>query len=184
MSDALISTLPLTPSAFAAAEQPQPRRLAIIASKGTLDMAYPPLVLATTAASMGWEAGIYFTFYGLYIIHKDYQQNLQVSPVGNPAMPPPLSAFPQVKVPNLMGVLPGMTEMATQMMKGWMNRAHLAPLMELLDIARELGVKLYACNTMIGVMGIHSDDLMDGVERVGSPAFLNFAAAADVQLFI
>lgn len=164
--------------------EPKPRRLAIIASKGTLDMAYPPLMLATTAASMGWEAGIYFTFYGLHIIHKDYQNQLQVSPVGNPAMPPPLPAFPALKVPTLMGALPGMTAMATSMMKGWMEKAHLAPITELLSIARELGVKLYACNTMIGVMGVDPADLLDGVERVGSPAFLDFAADADIQLFI
>jgi peroxiredoxin family protein len=163
---------------------PQPRRLAIIASKGTLDWAYPPLMLATTAASMGWEVAIYFTFYGLYIIHKNYQQQLQVSPVGNPAMPPPLPAFPQFKVPTLLGTLPGMTAMATDMMKGWMERAHLAPLTELLGVARDLGVKLYACNTMIGVMGVDPDDLIEGVERAGSPAFLDFAAEADVQLFI
>ena len=164
--------------------EPKRRRLAIIASKGTLDWAYPPLMLATTAASMGWEVGIYFTFYGLYIIHKDYQNQLQVSPVGNPAMPPPLAAFPQFKVPNLLGALPGMTAMATTMMKGWMEKAHLAPLGELLGIARELDVKLYACNTMIGVMGIDREDLMEGVECAGSPAFLDFAAEANIQLFI
>jgi len=162
----------------------KPRRLAIIASKGTLDWAYPPLMLATTAASMGWDVGIYFTFYGLYIIHKDYQNQLQVSPVGNPAMPPPLPAFPQFKVPTLLGTLPGMTAMATTMMKGWMEKAHLAPLGELLSIARELGVKLYACNTMIGVMGIDRADLMEGVECAGSPAFLDYAAEAHIQLFI
>lgn len=164
--------------------QPKQRRLAIIASKGTLDWAYPPLMLATTAASMGWEVAIYFTFYGLYILHKDFQQRLEVSSVGNPAMPPPIAALPALKVPTLLGALPGMTAMATGMMKGWMEKAHLAPIMELLGIAREFGVRLYACNTMIGVMGIDPDDLMDGVERAGSPAFLDFAAEADIQLFI
>lgn len=162
----------------------RPRRLALIASKGTLDWAYPPLMLATTAASMGWEAGIYFTFYGLYVIHKAYQDKLQVSPLGNPAMPPPLPAFPAFKMPMLLGALPGMTTMATGMMKGWMENAHLASITELLGIARELGVKLYACNTMIGVMGVNPADLIEGVECAGSPAFLDFAADADVQLFI
>lgn len=177
----------LTPAATVANSvngEYKPRRLALIASKGTLDWAYPPLMLATTAASMGWEAGIYFTFYGLYIIHKDYQDRLEVSAVGNPAMPPPLPAFPQLKVPNFISALPGMTAMATTMMNGWMERAHLAPIGELLGIARELGVKLYACNTMIGVMGVRPADLIDGVECAGSPAFLDFAAGAEVQLFI
>src|SRR5919198_2738145 len=109
-------------------------------------------MLATTAASMGWEVGIYFTFYGLDIIHKENQKHLAVSPVGNPAMPPPLPAIPQLKVPTLIGALPGMTAVAPSMMKSWMNRANLVPITELLEIARELGVHLYACNTMIGVM--------------------------------
>src|SRR5512141_997761 len=124
-----------------------PRRMAIIASKGTLDMAYPPLVLASTAASMGWEVAIYFTFYGLYVVHKDHFQHLQVSPVGNPAMPPPIHAFPQFKIPTILGALPGMTAMATAMMNRWMGDAHLVSIPELLQTARELGVHLYACNT-------------------------------------
>ncbi len=142
-------------------------------------MAYPPLILATTAASMGWEAGIFFTFTGLDIIHRKRQRQLSVSAVGNPAMPP----LP-VKVPTLVGALPGMTAVATAMMKGWLSRAHLAPVGELIDLARELGVQLFACNTTLAVMGIDPDDLIEGVERVGAPAFLDFAAGADVQLFI
>jgi peroxiredoxin family protein len=181
----MIETLtPFTSVAESTNGELKPRRLALIASKGTLDWAYPPLMLATTAASMGWEVGIYFTFYGLYIIHKAYQNRLEVSPVGNPAMPPPLAALPGLRVPTLLGAMPGMTAMATAMMNGWMERAHLAPIGELLGIARELGVKLYACNTMIGVMGVERADLIDGVECAGSPAFLDFAAGAEVQLFI
>ena len=88
------------------------KRLALVASKGTLDMAYPPLILATTATSLGWEAGIFFTFYGLDILHKDRLERLQVSPIGNPAMPPPISSVPGLKVPNLLGVVPGMTAVA------------------------------------------------------------------------
>jgi peroxiredoxin family protein len=159
------------------------RRLALIASKGTLDMAYPPLILGTTAASMGWEVGIFFTFYGLDIVHKERSKRLAVSPIGNPAMPPPIAAMP-IKVPNVVGMLPGMTTAATMMMKSWMDRAHLAPLDEMLAIAKELGVKMYACNTTMRVMGIEREDIMDGVEFAGSPAFLDFAADADVQLFI
>lgn len=165
------------------AEDVKPRRLALIASKGTLDMAYPPLVLATTAASMGWEVGIFFTFYGLDIIHRDRGHALRVSPVGNPAMPPPLAAVP-LRVPTLVAALPGMTSVATGMMKGWIERARLAPVPELLDIARELGVRLFACSTTLAVMGIAPEELIDGVERAGSPAFLDFAAESDVQLFI
>lgn len=161
----------------------KPRRIAIIASKGTLDMAYPPLILASAAASMGWEVGIFFTFYGLDIVHRKRQRKLSVSPVGNPAMPPPLKSFP-MKMPSLIASLPGMTAAATSMMKRWMKRAKMAPIMEVLDISRELGVRFFACNSSIGVMGIDPAELMDGVERAGAPAFLDFAAEADVQLFV
>ena len=161
-----------------------PRRLALIASKGTLDMAYPPLILGTTAASMGWEVGIFFTFYGLDIVHRDRHHKLAVSPIGNPAMPPPVPSIPAMKVPNVLGVLPGMTAMATTMMKGWMDKANLAPFSELFQMAQELGVKMYACNTTMRVMGVKPEEIMEGVEFAGSPAFLDFAADADVQLFI
>ena len=90
---------------------PAGKKAAFIASKGTLDWAYPPLILATTAAASGMDASIFFTFYGLNIIHKDFEQMLKVSPLGNPAMPMP------VPMPNLVLGLPGMGPMATQMMK-------------------------------------------------------------------
>ena len=123
------------------------KRLALVASKGTLDMAYPPLILATTATSLGWEAGIFFTFYGLDILHKDRLERLQVSPIGNPAMPPPISSVPGLKVPNLLGVVPGMTAVATVMMKGWMEKANMPSVKELLDLCVEGAVHLYACAT-------------------------------------
>ena len=85
------------------------KRMALVASKGTLDQAYPPLILATTAVAMGWEAGIFCTFYGLNLLHKDRLEKMQVAPLGNPAMPPPLPSVPALKVPNIVGALPGMT---------------------------------------------------------------------------
>ncbi|MGH2789323.1 MAG: DsrE/DsrF/DrsH-like family protein, partial [Actinomycetota bacterium] len=160
-----------------------PKRLTLIVSKGTLDQAYPPLVMATTAASMGWEVGIFFTFYGLDIVHKDRMLKLSVSPVGNPAMPPPLKSVP-VHVPTLVGALPGMKSAATKMMRGWLSKANLASIPELLDIARELGVRMFACNTTLGVMEVSKADLIEGVELAGAPAFLDFAGESEVQLFI
>src|SRR3989337_1217959 len=140
---------------------PQPKRLALIISKGTLDQAYPPLVMATTAASMGWEVAIFFTFYGLDIVHKDRMPKLSVSPVGNPAMPPPMKKVP-VPIPTLVGALPGMKTAATKMMKSWMADANLASIPELLEIARELGIRMYACNTTLNVMGVSKEDLIEG----------------------
>jgi peroxiredoxin family protein len=152
------------------------RRLALVASKGTLDGAYPPLILAATAASLGWEVGIFFTFYGLDIINRKKHRRLKVAPLGNPAMPVP--------VPNFIGALPGMTAAATAMMQGWMKRARLPTVGEFLDIARESGTKLIACSTTMGVMGVAEKDLVAGVDIAGAAAFLDFAADADVSLFV
>jgi peroxiredoxin family protein len=160
------------------------KRLALVASKGTLDMAYPPLILATTAAAMGWEAGVFFTFYGLDLLHKDRLDHLQVSPVGNPAMPAPIAAMPWFKVPNVVGGLPGMTAMATTMMRGWMERSKMPTVRELLDLCVEADVRLFACATTMGVMGIRQEDLIPQALCAGATTFLDFAADADVSLFV
>src|SRR5512135_3242121 len=120
------------------------RRLALVASKGSLDMAYPPLILASTAVAMGWEVAIFFTFYGLDIINRHKLPHLKVSPVGNPAMPAPLSGVP-VQVPNIVGMLPGATALATSFMKGWMSEARMPSLQEMVDIVQSGGGNLYAC---------------------------------------
>ncbi|MBI4289638.1 MAG: DsrE/DsrF/DrsH-like family protein [Chloroflexi bacterium] len=153
-----------------------PKRLAIIASKGTLDMAYPPLILAVTAASMGMEAGIFFTFYGLDIVNRKKWKSLKVAPLANPAMPMP--------VPNIVGAIPGMTAMATAMLKRMMSKQNMPPIPEFVDMAKQLGVKLFGCSTTCGVMGVKDEDLLDGVEIAGAAAFLDYAAHADITLFV
>lgn len=165
------------------AENGKRRRLALVASKGSLDMAYPPLILASTAVAMGWEVGVFFTFYGLDIINKHKLPHLKVSPVGNPAMPAPISGLP-VQVPNLVGVLPGATALATSFMKGWMSNARMPSLQEMIDIVQDGGGNLYACTTTMGVMGVRQEELIEGVSCLGAAAFLDFAAEADVSLFI
>ena len=152
------------------------KRVALIASKGTLDMAYPPLILATTAAAMDMEVAIFFTFYGLNIIRKRRNERLQVAPLANPAMPMP--------VPNLVGAIPGMTAMATIMMKSMMRKANVATLGDLLEIAVESDVRLIGCQMTMDVFGITAGDLIDGVEVGGAATFLNYAADADVSLFV
>ena len=152
------------------------KRCAIIASKGTMDMAYPPLILASTAAALDMEVAIFFTFYGLDIINKKKYKNLKVPSLANPAMPVP--------VPNIIGALPGMTAMATLMMKSWMNKAHVATIPELLDACRESGVRLIGCQMTMDVMGVKHSDLIEGVEIGGAATFLDFAADADIPLFI
>ena len=152
------------------------KRMAIVASKGTLDMAYPPLILATTAAAMEIECSIFFTFYGLDIINRNKNKNLRVPSLANPAMPVP--------VPNILGVLPGMTAMATMMMKSWMSKVNVPSIEDLLSIAVESGVKLIGCQMTMDVMGVKKEDLIEGVEVCGAAAFLEYASDADITLFV
>ncbi|MHA2501963.1 MAG: DsrE/DsrF/DrsH-like family protein [Candidatus Kariarchaeaceae archaeon] len=152
------------------------KKMALIASKGTLDQAYPPLILATTAAAMGYEVGIFFTFYGLDIINKKKMKKMKVGPVGNPAAPVP--------VPNIIGMLPGMTAAATLMMKGMMSKSNVATLPELMDLAIQLGVKLWGCQMTMDVMGVKAEDLMDGIDLAGAAGFLHFAEEAAISMFI
>jgi peroxiredoxin family protein len=152
-------------------------RVAIIASKGTLDMAYPPLILASTAAAMDMETVVFFTFYGLDIVNKNKYANLKVAPVGNPAMPVP--------VPNIVGMLPGMTAMATKMMKDMMKKANMPDIPELVSVCVESGVKLWPCELTLQVMSIKPEDLIPEVDRTcGAATFMEFAAEANISLFV
>ncbi len=154
----------------------RPKRVAIIATKGTLDMAYPPLILATTAVAMDMEATIFFSFYGLDIVNKRKYQDLKIPPLANPAMPVPM--------PNIVGVLPGMTRMASWMMKDWMKKGGVPNIPDLLGMAKENGVRLIACQMTLDVMGIKKEDLVDGLEFAGAGAFLDYAVDADITLFV
>jgi len=155
-------------------ETEKANRLAIIAAHGTLDAAYPPLILATAGAAMDIETAIFFTFYGLEILKKGKADHLQVAPIANPAMP--------VSIPNIVGMLPGMTGMATGMMNGWMQKAHVAKLSELLEAASEFGVRLIACQMTMDVMGIKKEDMIDGIEIGGAATFLEFASQNAISL--
>ena len=161
-----------------AVRDPGANRAAIIASQGTLDWAYPPLILATTAAASGMEASVFFTFYGLNIIHKDYGRLLRVSPLGNPAMPMP------VPVPNIVLGLPGMGRLATRLMRSKFAGKNVAPISELLEAARDLEVHLIACQMTMDVFGYSAGDFIEGVEFAGAAAFLAEARKANVTLFV
>lgn len=154
------------------------KKMTIIASKGTLDMAYPPLILATTAAAMDVDVTIFFTFYGLEIVKKQNSGKLRVSPLGNPAMPMP------VPIPSLVASLPGMEAMATAMMKSMFNKHGVASIDQLLGLAKESGVKLIACQMTLDVMGYKQEDIIDGVEFGGAATWLDAASEAQINLFI
>jgi peroxiredoxin family protein len=149
------------------------KRLALIASHGSLDAAYPPLILATAAVAMDMDAAIFFTFYGLEILKKGNADRLQVAPIANPAMPQPVKG---ISVPNILGVLPGMTAVATGMMNGWMKKAKVAKLSELLDMAVEMNVRLIGCQMTMDVMGVKKEDLIDAVEIGGAATLLEYAS--------
>ena len=155
----------------------KPKKMAIIATKGTLDWAYPPLILASTGATLGWDVGIFFTFYGLKILQKD--RHLEVGTTGNPAMPMP------IPMPQLLTALPGMTPMASWMMKRQFKDHGVASIDELVNLCVELGVKMIPCGMTMDVFGFSKDGFIDGIEPVcGATHFLDWAADADVSLFI
>ena len=154
------------------------KRMAIIASKGTLDMAYPPLILASTAVAMDVEVEIFFTLYGVDIVNKKKYHSLQVAPIANPAMPSP------VPFPNILGMLPGMTGMATMMMKGMIKKINWPPIPELLHVCLESGVKMIACTPTLDMTGLSKEDLVEGVEVAGAAEFLDFALDANISLFV
>jgi peroxiredoxin family protein len=156
---------------------PTPKKMAIIATKGALDMAYPPLILASTAAALGWEVQVFFTFYGLQLLRKDLS-GIAISPLANPAMPMPMP------MPVLVSVLPGMEAMATSMMKAKMKKKGVASLEELRSLCLEAEVKFIACQMTVDLFDFEKSDFIDGIEFGGAATFLGFAGNTDVCLFI
>lgn len=164
--------------------------MSIIATKGTLDMAYPPFILASTAAALGWDVAIFFTFYGLSLLKKDL--DLQVTPLGNPAMPMKLPGGPEwlkgkdLSIPtSMMSLVPGFQGMATSMMKKTMQGKGVARIEELREICVESDVKLIACQMTVDLFDWDRDEFLPEIsDWVGATSFLPIAQKADVNLFI
>ncbi|ODR80420.1 hypothetical protein BG842_11125 [Haladaptatus sp. W1] len=151
------------------------KKMTIIATKGTLDMAYPPLILASTAAAFGWDVVVFHTFWGLDILHEKKSKNLKLSAVGNPSMP----------MPNAMAALPGMDSMATKMMERKIEENGTATIEELIDVSIDTGVELQACQMTIDLMDYDENDFYDGVVTgVGAATALEHMAESDVQLLV
>jgi peroxiredoxin family protein len=165
--------------------------MTIIATKGTLDWAYPPFILASTAAALGWNVAIFFTFYGLELLKKDLS-GLRVSPLGNPAMPMKMPFGPdwfrsiRWNIPNaLQGIIPGFEAFATTMMKQTIHNKGVAQVGELRSACIEADVKLIGCQMTVDLFGYSHEDFVPEVkEYVGAATFLPMAKDADVTLFI
>jgi peroxiredoxin family protein len=159
---------------------PDSKKLAIIATKGSLDWAYPPFILASTAAALGYETQVFFTFYGLQLLRK--KLNLQVTPLGNTAMPMPMGM--DKWFPVLGTALPGMQGMMSAMMKQKMKAKGVASVEELRDLCLEAEVKMIACQMTVDLFDFSPDMFIDGIEYGGAATFFEFAGQSDINLFV
>ena len=165
--------------------------MAVIATKGTLDWAYPPFILSATAAALGWDVSVFFTFYGLQLLRRDIS-DLKVSPLGNPAMPMKMPFGPEWfkavnwNIPNaVQAVIPGFESLASMLMKQTMHNKGVAGVEELRQACLESGVKLIGCQMTVDLFGFKTEDFIPEVtEYCGAATFLQIARDADVSLFI
>ena len=171
-------------------EEAKTPSMAIIATKGTLDWAYPPFILASTAAALGWDTSVFFTFYGLLLLKKELP--CEVSPLGNPAMPMKMPFGPKWfqniswPMPNLiMAGIPGFEKVATGLMKKTFKNKGVATIEELRSLCLEADVKMIACQMTVDVFGFDKSEFIPEVsEYVGATYFLPVAQQSDVCLFI
>jgi peroxiredoxin family protein len=165
--------------------------MTIIATKGTLDWAYPPFILSSTAAALGWDVSIFFTFYGLQLLRKDIS-HLKVSPLGNPGMPMKMPFGPDWfkainwNIPNIVQAsVPGFESLATTLMKKTISNNGVAEIGELRGLCLEAGVNMIGCQMTVDLFGFSHDDFIPEVkEYCGAATFLPMAQEADVSLFM
>jgi len=145
----------------------KPRHIAFICSKGTLDMAYPALVMGWAALGNGIDVTIFFTFWGLDLINKDRVDHLEIAPVANTSMKMSMMGVPgNLGIPQFLGVLPGMTAFATALMKDKMKKLEVPSVREYLQMLVDAGAKLYACKMSVDMMGLTMDNFVEGVEGI------------------
>jgi peroxiredoxin family protein len=158
-----------------------PNTMSIIVTKGSLDWAYPPFILSTTAAAMGLNVTMFFTFYGLTLLMKDL--NLQVSSLGNPAMKMPMMGM-HMGMPNIVSAIPGVDLAASKMMKNLMKKKGVAPIQELRDLAVEADVRLIGCQMTMDMFEYGQEDMIDGIEIGGAATYIEVATQSHINLFI
>jgi len=153
------------------------RKLALVASKGSLDMAYPPLILANAARMSGIEVEMFFTFWGLDIIRKQKMAKLNVATVGNPSM------HPWFGIPTLLGALPGISALATWMMRRQIKELGFPPVPEFVQLVIDAGANVYGCKMSMDMMRLTEDDLIEGATVLGAMEFMDLTAGAQI-LFV
>ncbi len=157
------------------------KRMSIIVTKGSLDWAYPPFILATTAAAMGLEVTMFFTFYGLALLKK--KLDLSITTLGNPGMEMPMMGA-HLLMPNLLGALPGVDAMATSMMKNLIKKKGVASIEELRQAAVEADVQMIACQMTMDLFEFKREDMIDGPVLGGAATYIEAATKSDINLFI
>jgi peroxiredoxin family protein len=157
------------------------KKMTIICTKGSLDWAYPPFILATTAAAMDVEVTMFFTFYGLGLLDKNLK--LQVTPLGNPAMAMPMGGM-HMAMPNMVGMLPFVTAGASTMMKNLIKKKGVASIEELREAAVLSDIRMIGCQMTIDLFEKNADDFIDGVELGGAATWMESALASDINLYM
>ena len=157
------------------------KSMSIIVTKGSLDWAYPPFILGTTAAAMGLDVTMFFTFYGLGLLKK--KLDLQITPLGNAAMEMPMMGG-HMTMPNVMAMVPGVDRAATVMMKNLIKKKGVASIEELREAAVESEIRMIACQMTLDLFEYKREDLIDGHELGGAATYIDSATKSDINLFI
>mgnify|MGYP002631501640 CR=1 FL=1 len=157
------------------------KSMSIIVTKGTLDWAYPPFILATTAAAMDVKVSMFFTFYGLGLLKKDL--DLKISTLGNPGMQMPMMGM-HMSMPNIISAIPGVDRMATTMMKNMIKKKGVASIPDLRDAAVDLEVQMIGCQMTMDLFEFDKKDMIDGIEIGGAATWVDIATKSDINLYI
>ncbi len=157
------------------------KNMTIIVTKGSLDWAYPPFILATTAAAMGLNVTLFFTFYGLPLLLKDLK--LQVTAAGNPAMKMPMAGM-HMGLPNILTAVPGIDAACSVMMKNLIKKKGVASIDELREMAVESDVRMIACQMTMDLFEYDKEDMIEGIDIGGAATYIECATQSDINLFI
>ncbi len=157
------------------------KSMSIIVTKGSLDWAYPPFILGTTAAAMDMKVTMFFTFYGLALLKK--KLNLKFTTLGNPAMEMPMMGG-HMAMPNLLSVMPGVGGAAGKMMKNLMKQKGVASIEDLREASVDLEIRMIACQMTLDLFEYTTDDMIDGIELGGAATYMEVASKTDINLFI